>query len=303
MLGHSMGGIVGRAALDVVGDQVDSIVTLSTPHAYPPVTLDGAMDAIYDRLTSLTHPPLVSICGGVSDTDIASDACVVRGSNSLTVFTTAMNGAWSGVEHQAMVWCHQVRWRVAATLLAMSAEPNDKVAVARRFLYGVDTSIHSVRTRAHRLEVTAHTMTLALRMPKAEPHLMVQHCDPQCVAVKPILWASPMPKDPLSPFPLPGEGISPLEQVFVIELNLTSQSGHLEIETHSDAELSWGRHAHSRTSGGVWRESSNMVSSTGVDAITDHEKHVLQHTVAFDNAWASSLAVYRLDLVTNDCRG
>lgn len=38
-----------------------------------------------------------------------------------TVFTSALEGAWTGVGHREMVWCHQVRWRVARAALEVGA--------------------------------------------------------------------------------------------------------------------------------------------------------------------------------------
>jgi len=35
------------------------------------------------------------------------------------MFTSGMVGTWTGVDHEAMVWCHQVRWRVARLLLEL----------------------------------------------------------------------------------------------------------------------------------------------------------------------------------------
>ncbi|ORX38892.1 GPI inositol-deacylase PGAP1-like protein, partial [Kockovaella imperatae] len=122
LLGHSMGGIVARLAAIEVSDLVDVIFTMSTPHLYPPVALEWSMESIYNTINSQSHhgsgPVLLSICGGVSDTQIVSDACslthdLVGKDGGFAVFTTGIPGAWTGVDHQAMVWCHQVRWRVA----------------------------------------------------------------------------------------------------------------------------------------------------------------------------------------------
>jgi GPI inositol-deacylase len=41
------------------------------------------------------------------------------------VFTTCMEGTWTGVGHREMVWCHQVRWRVARAALELGSAPNN----------------------------------------------------------------------------------------------------------------------------------------------------------------------------------
>jgi glycosylphosphatidylinositol deacylase len=38
-----------------------------------------------------------------------------------TVFSNALEGCWTGVGHQVVVWCHQVRWRVARAALELGA--------------------------------------------------------------------------------------------------------------------------------------------------------------------------------------
>jgi hypothetical protein len=106
IVGHSMGGIVGRLA---AGRYSDTIYTLSTPHTLPPAPLDIEMAALY---RSLRPQDVVSYCGGVSDTQVVSDACAID--FGTTIYTTGLAGAWTGADHQAMVWCHQIRNHVAA---------------------------------------------------------------------------------------------------------------------------------------------------------------------------------------------
>ncbi|KAJ9107049.1 hypothetical protein QFC19_002918 [Naganishia cerealis] len=158
LVGHSMGGIVCRHAVTRMEiSQVSAIITMSTPHLIPPVTFERGMQAAYDRIEAFWHsawyenrpaelsaktssppPILVSICGGTADTQISSDSCAlqpleIKAANTpvpianstdkgtFAVFTTGMEGIWTGVDHQAMVWCDQVRQTVATTLLDLSA--------------------------------------------------------------------------------------------------------------------------------------------------------------------------------------
>jgi pimeloyl-ACP methyl ester carboxylesterase len=159
LVGHSMGGVVARHAItrrttqllqDAVHPTVNVIITMSTPHLFPPVPFDRGIQRVYNdvaafwsnRSTSL--PILVSICGGVPDGQISSDACALpptpspRDPGTFAVFTTGMDGVWTGVEHQAMVWCDQVRWRVARALLEMTARKgrSSMVNVARHWFLG-----------------------------------------------------------------------------------------------------------------------------------------------------------------------
>ena len=163
LAGHSMGGIVARHAVTRPNSaSVSAIITMSTPHLIPPVTFERGMQELYDEIEShwtawptyetspsarnshAVPPVLVSICGGTADTQISSDSCALRanqvelsGSSSthgfhpddgtFAVLTTGMEGVWTGVDHQAMVWCDQVRRVVATTLLDMSATNHDRI--------------------------------------------------------------------------------------------------------------------------------------------------------------------------------
>lgn len=130
VMGHSMGGVVATALLP--NPNISAIITMSTPHALPPVRFDRRIDHVYasnhKSLTSDTTP-ILSLCGGATDLMIPSESCilspaVVNFSSSVyrrTVFTSALEGCWTGVGHLAMVWCHQVRWRVARAALELTA--------------------------------------------------------------------------------------------------------------------------------------------------------------------------------------
>jgi hypothetical protein len=148
-----MGGIVARLSLilvqsgydeprDDISNLVAAIITMSTPHAMPPVSIDRGMETIYTDIDAYWErdvqvPVLVSICGGTADTQISSDACVLPqykdtshqadgGSDTFTVFSTGMHGIWTGVDHQAMVWCDQIRSRVARAVLGLQAVLSNK---------------------------------------------------------------------------------------------------------------------------------------------------------------------------------
>jgi glycosylphosphatidylinositol deacylase len=140
VMGHSMGGIVGTALL--ASNDISVLITMSTPHTLPPARFDARVDEIYRRNTALlaNNPtPIVSICGGATDMMIPSESCILPdpGDANLedsvyrrTVFTSALEGAWTGVGHREMVWCHQVRWRVARAALELGgAKSNTDMAI------------------------------------------------------------------------------------------------------------------------------------------------------------------------------
>nr|GAT45096.1 predicted protein [Mycena chlorophos] len=124
LMGHSMGGIVATALLASHSANISAIFTMSTPHTLPPARFDTRVDKIYDLTRGLlaqhTDTPIVSLCGGATDMMIPSESCVLPpGKLRRTVFSCALEGAWTGVGHQEMVWCHQVRWRVARAALEL----------------------------------------------------------------------------------------------------------------------------------------------------------------------------------------
>jgi GPI inositol-deacylase len=124
---------------------------MSTPHTLPPARFDRRIDTIYARNKLLLagthahsaslpriHPPsdaesrtpILSLCGGATDMMIPSESCILPALPAApasgpspyrkTVFASALQGAWTGVGHREMVWCHQVRWRVARAALALA---------------------------------------------------------------------------------------------------------------------------------------------------------------------------------------
>ncbi|KAG7447513.1 PGAP1-domain-containing protein [Guyanagaster necrorhizus] len=132
ILGHSMGGIIATSLLP--SDKISAIITMSTPHLLPPARFDQRIDRIYDRnkLVLESDPtPILSICGGATDMMIPSESCILERMDApfrRTVFSSALEGAWTGVGHREMVWCHQIRWRVARAAL----ELGDATSVERR---------------------------------------------------------------------------------------------------------------------------------------------------------------------------
>ena len=130
VMGHSMGGVIATALLP--NPNISAIITMSTPHTLPPVRFDRRIDHIYagNHKSLASDPtPILSLCGGATDLMIPSESCILSSAvlgydTSLyrhTVFTSALEGCWTGVGHLAMVWCHQVRWRIARAALEIAA--------------------------------------------------------------------------------------------------------------------------------------------------------------------------------------
>jgi GPI inositol-deacylase len=138
ILGHSMGGVVARTMLTMPNYQsnsINTIITMSAPHARPPVSFDSQIVSIYDEINDywrrayaqqwannnpLWHVTLVSIAGGGLDTVVPSDYAnlesLVPDTHGFTVFTTTIPEVWTSMDHQAILWCDQFRKAIAHAL-------------------------------------------------------------------------------------------------------------------------------------------------------------------------------------------
>ncbi|KAI0025533.1 GPI inositol-deacylase [Xylariomycetidae sp. FL0641] len=138
ILGHSMGGIVARTAFIMPNYQpnsINTIVTMSAPHARPPVTFDSLIVKIYQDINEhwrrafskkstaenpLAQVTLVSIAGGGLDTVVPSDYAslesIVPDTHGFTVFTSTIPNVWTSMDHQAITWCDQFRKVIVRTL-------------------------------------------------------------------------------------------------------------------------------------------------------------------------------------------
>ncbi|GAO45923.1 PGAP1-domain-containing protein [Saitoella complicata NRRL Y-17804] len=138
VIGHSMGGIVARTMLTLPNYQsnsVNTILTMSAPHAAPPVPFDWDIHQIYATINDywrksfaedpannpLWQTSLISVAGGGLDTVVASDytstASLLPDSHGFTVFTSSVPNVWTSMDHQAILWCDQFRKVVAGALL------------------------------------------------------------------------------------------------------------------------------------------------------------------------------------------
>ena len=138
LIGHSMGGIVARTVLvspEYQPNTVNTIITMSTPHAKSPVSFDALLVETYQRINHywreaylqrwasnnpLWHTTLISIAGGGLDTTIPSDytsiSSLVPETHGFTVFTSTIPDVWTGMDHLAITWCDQIRKSVVKAL-------------------------------------------------------------------------------------------------------------------------------------------------------------------------------------------
>ena len=139
ILAHSMGGIAARLTRHLPNSpigSIDTIVTLSTPHAYPPVPFDRSVEHVYSLINqpvvssaatipSQVPPLLVSIAGGLLDTQLPSDPSSLSlarigesvAPSRISTYTGSLPSLWSSVDHLAIMWCDQLREKIARGFL------------------------------------------------------------------------------------------------------------------------------------------------------------------------------------------
>lgn len=160
LLGHSMGGVVSRLAISLDNYKpgtVTTIFTLASPHLVPPATFDGDIQKVYNRMNdfwrsnyadsdnnSLSDMTVLSIAGGKRDTMVPSDYIsldsVVPSSHGLSTFSNSINRVWTGIDHDAMMWCHQLRRQIAIALMnVIDRDVNGRMEVFRKVFSGTQT--------------------------------------------------------------------------------------------------------------------------------------------------------------------
>ena len=280
-----MGGIVARLAAQMMPPgTVDVIITLSTPHILPPVALDIDMDRVYQEISLPGPTPLISVCGGSSDTQIASDACAIEldHDQGFSVFTSAMPGVWTGVDHQAMVWCHQLRWQVARTLLEIRRvrKPSAKLQRAKRLLvFGNDEVLTPIPTD-NVVTVRGPTTVIIGHESRGAPICQGGHCSERDLQIEAI----PLPA-PTLPFPFPGEGIKQHEIGTAISLNSTKE---VNVSLPVGTKYVSGPHAAMVVEGRVWANDGPPPTRV---------------TLTFSQLSTSSLKAYRLIPSFGACTG
>ncbi|KAI0251447.1 hypothetical protein BJV78DRAFT_1361586 [Lactifluus subvellereus] len=80
---------------------------MSTPYKIPPARFDRRIATVFDHnqaALTIAETPILSL--------------------------SALDGCWTGVGHQIMVWCHQVRWRAARAAMELGVASS----IERRFI-------------------------------------------------------------------------------------------------------------------------------------------------------------------------
>ena len=139
LVGHSMGGVAARTMLTMPNYQsnsVNTIITISAPHARPPVSVDADIVRTYKQINDywrqaysqkwandnpLWHVTLISIAGGSLDTVVPSDysslSSLVPSTHGFTVFTSSIPNMWTGADHIQTTWCVQLVRPIIRSLL------------------------------------------------------------------------------------------------------------------------------------------------------------------------------------------
>ncbi|KAF2479566.1 PGAP1-like protein-domain-containing protein [Neohortaea acidophila] len=194
ILGHSMGGVVARTMLHMPNYQlntINTIITLSAPHARAPISFDADMVSTYHEINTfwrdsfsaisparnpLADVTLVSVAGGGLDTMIPSEyssiTSLVPDTHGFTVFTSSIPNVWTGMDHLAIMWCDQFRKALVKALFDVvdvrrpaqtGAQPDRVAALRRRLLTGMErvvdqTALHQDPTLFLTLEHSFTTM-------------------------------------------------------------------------------------------------------------------------------------------------
>jgi len=227
VLAHSMGGIVARHLFlspAYIPNSINTIITLSTPHAYPPAPVDAGIETIYshanqywqtyfnDPLSShpLAEVALISISGGTADIQISSDATLVDSivlpTNGFTIFTTSIPDLYTPVGHVEMMWCDQLRQRIAAMILGLldvrqSSQTKplaERLAVANKHLLGLgQQEVQKITSTAFvpLNEVELSNLGESIRFITSYPEIIVQSCaeDSSSCQYQTISNYSPLP--------------------------------------------------------------------------------------------------------------
>ncbi|ORY50099.1 PGAP1-domain-containing protein [Rhizoclosmatium globosum] len=130
IVAHSMGGIVAKSLFEAhnyVNGSVNSIITLATPHTYPPVAIEQNMVSLYSRLNffwsnqfsneSIQHQDfrdlmLLSLAGGDRDAMIQSSYSEINAfvppSHGFATYSTGVKDVWVSADHRCILWCNQL---------------------------------------------------------------------------------------------------------------------------------------------------------------------------------------------------
>ncbi|KAL1918787.1 uncharacterized protein VTP21DRAFT_2809 [Calcarisporiella thermophila] len=154
IIAHSMGGIVARTLFvlpNFKAGSVNTLLTLTTPHLLPAMSLDRRMTTLYANLSAywregyqkgsgetLKEVTLVSIAGGSLDQIVASDAAGVESlvppTHGFAVYATGIPQVWTGADHLSILWCNQLVKALSRCLLGVvdGRNPTKTIGVEER---------------------------------------------------------------------------------------------------------------------------------------------------------------------------
>ncbi|KAK5086354.1 GPI inositol deacylase [Lithohypha guttulata] len=187
LIGHSMGGIVARTVLvnsKYQANSVNTIITMSTPHARPPVSFDVDIVTLYEQINNywreaytqkmssnnpLSQTTIISIAGGGKDTTVPSDyatiSSLVPDSHGFTVFTSTIPTVWTSMDHLAITWADQLRKVIVKSLYEVvdvrrSAQTKSRAARMKVFRKWFLTGLEDEAVK--RLPLAEHDVLLIL---------------------------------------------------------------------------------------------------------------------------------------------
>ena len=319
LVGHSMGGVVARAMLALPNYQsnsVNTIITMSAPHARPPVSFDSDIVRAYKmtndywrqayskqrtRDNPLEHVTILSIGGGALDTVIPSDyvdlSSLVPESHGFTVFTSTIPNVWTGTDHLSILWCNQLRKVIARSLIdivdvrraGQTKSRTERMRVFRKwYLTGMERAVtkslsYSEPTILLTLEDNAHSVLLA------GERLVLRN-----------FGGTGKPKAHLLPIPLQG---MPKSKKFSLltdqSIGFSGDSGHLEVLLCSLFPLQAGQATalfsmNMDLSGGI-SSSTRLACKDASSDVTKLPASLKESQNAFDNRLPFSYLEYTLD--------
>lgn len=126
LIGHSMGGLVARIVSQSFQQKPLIVLTLSTPHLRPPLTIDRQLIATYEQMNRQEQGQhlIISIGGGHSDVQIRPELSrLARSGKFVYSLSEAVPYAWTSPNHQAIVWTHALVRQISQFLWAVALDP------------------------------------------------------------------------------------------------------------------------------------------------------------------------------------
>lgn len=174
IIGHSVGGVVSRGLLlhpSFNPQCLDLLITLSAPLKEPVLSFDAAMTQFYHDMnvewrrqrsmlprnqSRISHVNHLSIAGGFSDVMVRSQLAMFTDQDTgddidLSVVSTAVNDVWLSIDHLCIVWCRELKVKLARLLFdVVNSGQRDPVVKRDIIRYHVmDGSRGKVYTPSH----------------------------------------------------------------------------------------------------------------------------------------------------------